>query len=91
MLILAKSHKGHEYMYVAESARQVGKAGAVAIRDALNESQYHLKEGYVWWLHEVDQYDNAYYYAQGRTFRRRKGKVIDSWKGRWYGLPEIGK
>lgn len=75
MKVVAKSLKGHEYMYSAKSAHKVPNSSAQAICDALNECKYKLKENEVWFIHEVDRYDNAYEYAEVQAFSRRNGSI----------------
>jgi len=77
MKVIAKSVKGHEFLYNAASARQVSNRSASVILKVLNEKRYQLKDNEVWHIHEVDSYDNAFYYAQNRAFKIRKGIVSD--------------
>ena len=77
MLIIAKSVKGREFLYNAASARKVSKASAETILKVVNNHKYQLKDGEIWHIYEVDSYDNAYYYAQSRAFKIRKGVVSD--------------
>ena len=77
MLVLAMSAKGHEYMYKASTAHKVSKRSAETIRDIANDCKY-LFDRYpdcVWHLHDVDQYDMAYDYAQFQSFTIRNGLV----------------
>ena len=78
IMVVAKSAKGHEFLYSARSAHKVSKASANAICKALNEAGYHLNDGEVWHVHQVDKYDNAWVYAHAQEFRVRKG-VIQRW------------
>ena len=73
MKIVAKSVKGHEFLYNAPSAHKVSERSAKLICKALNEIGYKLKEGEVWHIHEVDEYDGAYEYATFQSFVRRNG------------------
>ena len=75
MLVIAKSVKGKEFLYKAETARKVSARSANTILSVLNEMKWRLSENEVWHIHEVDQYDNAYYYAQRQAFTIRKGVV----------------
>ena len=75
MLVIAKSVKGKEFLYNAESARKVSKRSASAILSVLNEMKWRLSDNEVWHIHEVDEYDNAYYYAQRQAFTIRNGIV----------------
>lgn len=75
MVIVAKSVVGHEYLYNASSAHGVSKRSANIIVKILNDCKWHLKPNEVWFIHEVDMYDNAYDYAQRQKFTIRKGIV----------------
>ena len=75
MKVIAKSIKGKEYFYKPETARKVSNRSAVTILNVLNEMKWRLEENEVWHIHEVDQYDNAYYYAQRQAFTIRNGIV----------------
>lgn len=75
MLVLAKSIEGQEFLYNARSARRVSARSADKIRDAVNEVRWNLKEGEIWHLHEVDEYDNAFYYAERQSFTIRNGII----------------
>lgn len=75
MKVIAKSVKDHEYLYSAQSARKVSARSAEKILKVLNEMKWNLKENEVWHIHEVDQYDNAYYFAQYQSFTIRNGIV----------------
>ena len=75
MLVIAKSVKGKEFLYKAETARKVSARSANTILSVLNEMRWRLKDNEVWHIHEVDEYDNAYWYAQRQAFTIRKGVV----------------
>lgn len=75
MLVIAKSVKGKEYLYNAASARKVSKRSSEAILTVLNQMRWRLEDGQVWHIHEVDEYSNAYYYAQKQAFTIRNGVV----------------
>lgn len=75
MKVLAKSVIGAEYLYNAKSAHAVSNRSADIIMRVLNQHKYQLKDGETWHVHDVDSYDNAYYYAQSQKFRIRKGIV----------------
>ena len=77
MLVVAKSVKGHEFMYSAKSAHQVPKASANQICKALNDANYRLTDNEVWFVHEVGPYDNAYVYGEFQSFSKRKGKIYE--------------
>ena len=76
MFVVAKSLKGKEFFYVASSAHAVPKTSAKKICDDLNSVNYDLNEKYVWHVHEVDQYDNAFYYAEHQKFAYRNHKLV---------------
>lgn len=78
MKIVAKSIEGQEFLYSASSAHSVSKASANAICKALNNARYDLKEGQVWFVHDIGQYDNAYIYALSQKFYRNRGKIMRS-------------
>lgn len=75
MLVIAKSVKGREFFYKADSARKVSARSAEKILAIVNEMRWHLEDNEVWYIHEVDSYDNAYYYAQRQAFTIRNGVV----------------
>ncbi len=75
MLVIAKSKAGHEFIYNAASARKVSARSAETILKVLNDMRWRLKDGEIWHIHEVDEYDNAFYYAQRQAFTIRKGVV----------------
>ena len=78
MFILAKSVKGHEFLYTASTAHEVSKASAKKIESIVNLANYKLKDNETWFIHEVDKYDTAYDYAQFQKFRIRKGIVYEA-------------
>ena len=75
--VLAKSVKGHEFLYDARSARMVSDRSAERICEIANSVRYLLKDNEVWHVHEVDRYDRAYDYAQFQKFTIRNGLVKD--------------
>ena len=75
MKIIAKSVKGQEFLYSAKTAHKVSNASANAICKALNDAKFELKEGETWHVHDVDQCDNAYQYAEWQAFTRRNGAI----------------
>lgn len=78
MKIVAKSVKGHEFMYSAKSAHKVSERSANLICKALNSANYDLKDGETWFVHDVNQYDSAYDYASYQAFTRRNGKLYET-------------
>lgn len=83
MKIIAKSIKGQEFLYNAKSARRVSERSANVILSVLNDKRYLLKDNEIWHIHDVDSYDNAYYYAQDQAFKIRKGIVSDCRSRAW--------
>lgn len=77
MTILARSEKGREFFYIPSSAHAVAKKNAAAIRDILNVNNYQLLYGETWHVHDVDEYDTAYWHAQYQRFTLRDGVVHD--------------
>ena len=75
MLVIAKSVEGKEFLYKAETARKVSARSANTILSVLNDMKWRLSDGEVWCIHEVDEYDAAYFYAQRQAFTIRKGIV----------------
>ena len=77
MYILAMSKKGQEYIYKPSTARKVSAASKEKICNICNEYQflYTCHPGYIWHVHQVDQYDTAFEYAQFQKFTIRKGVV----------------
>ena len=54
MTVVAKSLRGHEFMYNPRSAHAVAERKAKAICDELNKLKYLLdNENEVWYVHEV--------------------------------------
>jgi len=79
MKVVAKSVKGKEFFYNAESAHKVSDRSAWKIASALNNVHYDLKEGEVWHVHDVDEYDKAYLYGMAQAFVRRNGGLVRVW------------
>lgn len=75
MKVIAKSRKGAEFFYKAETARKVSERSAEKILIILNDMRWRLEDNEVWYIHEVDQYDKAYWYAQDQAFTIRNGVV----------------
>ncbi len=76
MVVLAKSIAGQEFMYSARSAHKVPAKRAAAIRDALNGIRYDLKDGQIWHLHEIDEFDAAYDFAEMQKFYVNKSGAL---------------
>lgn len=75
MKVIAKSTKGHEFMYNASSAHKVSDRSAEYICKVLNEYKFRINDNEVWFVHDVDRYDLAYEYAQYQRFTVRNGIV----------------
>lgn len=75
MMIVAKSVKGQEFLYGARTAHKVPKASAQKICKALNDANWKLNGGEIWFVHEVDQYDSAFEYAEWQSFSIRNGAI----------------
>lgn len=75
MKVLAITKTGAEFFYNYKSAHEVSNASAERIKTVLNEHNFLLKDGETWYVYDVDQYDNAYDYAQYQKFTLRKGVV----------------
>lgn len=78
MKVIAKTIKGREFMYNPRSARKVSERSALKILSIVNEYKWNLKDGEIWHLYDVDQYDAAFDYAQYQSFTIRKGIVTAS-------------
>lgn len=76
MKVVALSVKGQEFLYKASTAHKVAEEKAQKVADALNEVKYKLDGNYVWYVHDVDQYDDAYYYAEAQRFTYGKNGAI---------------
>lgn len=77
MLVIAMSKENKEFLYIARTARQASRASAEKICKIANENKFLFScyPGYVWHVHEVDQYDTAFAYAQNQKFTIRNGIV----------------
>lgn len=75
MKIIAKSCKGKEFLYNAKSARKVSEKSAEKILNVLNSVKWDLKDDEIWHIHDVDEYDSAFWYAERQSFTIRKGIV----------------
>lgn len=77
MKVIAKTIIGREYMYNARTARKVSARSAAVILEAVNQHKYLLDtaENEIWHIYDVDEFDNAFYYAQSQSFTIRNGIV----------------
>lgn len=79
MTILALSAKDQEFLYQPKTAHAVSKTSAGKIRDALNNAGYKTTPDSVWYIHEVNEYDNAFYYAEYQRFTLHKnGRITET-------------
>lgn len=77
MTILAKTHKGQEYIYAARSAHKVSsKKAGESIAAVLNEIHYKLNDGEIWYAYTVDEYDTAYDWGSYQKFTISKTGLI---------------
>lgn len=77
MLVVAKSVKGREYLYNAKTAHKVPIKNAEKICEVLNDCKFCLNDGEIWFVHDVDQFDDAYTYASFKKFIYKKnGQVV---------------
>jgi len=76
MTILAKAIKGQEFLYSAKSAHKVNKKNAGGIAECLNNCGFMLKDDEVWHVFEVDEYENAYLYAETQSFYISKNGAL---------------
>ena len=76
MVIVAKGIKGKEFFYKAQTAHKVPERNAQKVADILNACGYRFQDGETWHVYNVDEYDNAYYYAEGQRFTYGKGGTV---------------
>ena len=76
MKILALSVTGKEYLYIPATAHKVNQQKAKIVCDIVNKYQYKVKPGYTWHIHEIDNYDNAFYYASAQAFTISKNGLV---------------
>lgn len=77
MLVLAVSKKNKEFLYRYDTAHKVSSRCADVIMNTLNNVEYLLQDGEVWAKHEVSEADNAFAYASYKSFKIKKGAVIE--------------
>lgn len=76
MIVVAKSIKGQEYMYLPRTAHQVKGMTPEKMAEFLNKQKHDLREHEVWHVHDVGPYDNAYAYGEMQTFERKRNGTI---------------
>lgn len=79
MKILAKTRIGAEFLYNARTAHAVSERSAKKILEIVNKHNFRLDpaKNETWHLYDVDQYDNAFYYAMDQRFTIRNGIVTE--------------
>jgi hypothetical protein len=78
MKVLAISIKGKEYLYNARTAHKANAKKIEQIRDALNRQGWKLKTGETWFIHDINQYDTAFEYAQFQSFKAGKRGLFET-------------
>ncbi len=68
MKILAKTIAGNEFIYSASSAHKVNAKNAEKIASCLNQVGFLLKGDEIWHVYEVEDWENAYLYAETQSF-----------------------
>lgn len=58
--VIAKSVKGHEYLYSRKDCYSVSAVKAKLVCDTLNRLAWNLKNNETWFIHEIDDSDFAY-------------------------------
>ena len=77
MKIVAKTIDGKEFIYSAHSAHRAPAKRIKEVLEILNENRYKLKDGEKWWIYEVDQYDDAFYYSENQRFGFRGEYLVE--------------
>ena len=75
MKIVAISVQGQEFLYKARTSHRVSERSSETICELLNKVRYQLGNGEVWFIHEIDRYDNAYDFALNQKFTLRMGTL----------------
>lgn len=69
MKIVAKTTKGQEFMFSIRSAHKVNSKKAEKIVEMLNGCRWMLKDGEIWHIYDIDEYDaGAYAWAETQSF-----------------------
>ena len=58
--VIAKSVKGHEYLYSRKECYSVSPKKAKLVCDTLNRLAWKLKDNETWFIHEIDDIDFEY-------------------------------
>lgn len=77
MKIVALAKKGAEFMYRSATAHAVPEKRAAEIAAALNLVNYKTDPGLVWYVYDVDQYDDAFQVAVEQKFFFRDGSLCE--------------
>lgn len=84
MKIVAVAVKGKEFLYNPKTAHKVSVKSAERICQNLNESRFRLKEGEIWHVYEIDQYDiRPYSTAETQSFIIRNGYLYEKTANVW--------
>ena len=75
MKIVAISVQGQEFLYKGRTAHRVSERSSETICELLNKVRYQLGNGEVWFIHEIDQNNNAYGFALNQKFTLRMGTL----------------
>lgn len=78
MLIAAKTIKGKEFLYNPKTAHKVSKRSGKRIVDFLNSCAWKCNPGEIWFVYEIDKYDQAFEIAQFQSFTIRNGNLYHS-------------
>lgn len=76
--MIAKTIAGKEFVYSRNSAHAVAKSSAQKICDALNRTRYNLKDGEIWHVYDMGQYERDYTAAGYQKFAQRKGRLYST-------------
>lgn len=76
-MILALSAVGAEYCYKISTAHAVSRRSADNIAARLNAIGYQHMDGWIWYAHEIDEYDRAYDFAGMQKFTIYRNMIKD--------------
>lgn len=74
-MFVAIAVKGKEFLYRANTRLSVPKSSANKIREILNKTGYHLRDGEIWHV-----YDTEFGDEMAGSARMRKGNVRINWE-----------
>lgn len=72
---IAKSVKGHEYLYSKNMVILVPDASAHKICNVLNDNNYKLKDGEIWFVHERDITTDLYASYEIKSYSKKALKI----------------